>query len=130
VVIDAGLGRLHEVVVAKLEGHPALAELVDEAAASDGEVDDLTRRQVELALTAAARQDEAFGQTVTELVARLREAEQATGRPVIAGTGSTVFAGDAHATAESGGVAFGQVGGDVHLSQDPGDPPGPGRHSH
>ena len=94
-VIDAGLDQLHEVVAAKLAGHPVLAELVEEAAAGGGEVSDLTRQQVELALTAAARKDEAFGHMVTELVARLREAEQAIGRPVIAGAGSAVFTGDA-----------------------------------
>ena len=71
------MDRLHEAVEAKLGGHPVLAELVEEAAAGDGEVSDLTRQQMELALTAAARKDESFGQTVTELVARLREAEQA-----------------------------------------------------
>ena len=34
-VIDASLDRLHEVVAAKLGGHPALAELVEEAEAAD-----------------------------------------------------------------------------------------------
>ena len=129
-VIDAGLDQLHEVVAAKLDGHPVLAELVEEAAAGGGEVSDLTRQQVELALTAAARKDEAFGHMVTELVARLREAEQAIGRPVIAGAGSAVFTGDAHARAEDGGIAFGQVAGDVHLGQGAVDPPGPGRPGH
>jgi hypothetical protein len=54
-VIDAGLDQLHEVVAAKLSGHPVLAELVEEAqAAGDGgEVSDLTRQRVELELTAA-----------------------------------------------------------------------------
>jgi hypothetical protein len=49
---------------------------------------ELTRQQMELALAAAARKDEAFGLAVTELVARLREAEQAANRPVIAGADS------------------------------------------
>lgn len=129
-VIDVSLDRLHEVVEAKLAGHPVLAELVDEAAAGDGEVSDLTRQQVELALTAAARKDGAFAQAVTELVARLREAEQVAGRPVIAGAGSSVFTGDAHARAEAGGIAIGQVAGNVHVGRDPVDPPGPGRPGH
>jgi hypothetical protein len=124
--IDAGLNRLHDVVADKLGGHPALTELEEEAA-GDGEVDELTRQQVELALTAAARKDKAFGQAVTELVSRLREAEQAAGRSVIAGAGSAVFTGDAHARAEGGGIAFGQVAGDVNLDRDRVDPPGPGR---
>jgi hypothetical protein len=131
-VIDASLDRLHEVVAAKLAGHPALADLVEEAeAAGDGgEVSDLTRQQVELALTAAARKDDAFGQAVTELVASLREREKATGSQVIAGPGSTVFSGDAHVKAEGGGIAFGQVAGGVHLNQEPTDPSWPGRISH
>ena len=87
-VIDGGLDRLHEVVEARLGGHPVLAELIDEAEQA-GEVSDLTRQQVELALAAAARKDEVFGQAVTELVAGLREAENAAG-PVAAGERSAV----------------------------------------
>lgn len=131
-VIDGSLDRLHEVVAAKLAGHPALAELVEEAqaAGSGGEVSDLTRQQVELALTAVARKDDAFGQAVTELVARLREAELAAGSQVIAGPGSAVFTGSAAATAKDGGIAVGQVSGGVHISQGPPVPPQPGRASH
>jgi hypothetical protein len=129
-VIDAGLDRLHEVVAVKLAGHPVLGELEEEAAAGDGQVSELTRQQVELALTAAARKDEAFGQVVTQLVARLRDAEQAEDRSAVAGAGSAVFTGDAHARAEGGGIAFGQVGGDVHLDRGRADPPGPGRSGH
>ena len=36
-VIDAGLDRLHEVVAAKLAGHPVLTELVEEAEAGGEE---------------------------------------------------------------------------------------------
>jgi hypothetical protein len=130
-VIDAGLDRLHEVVVAKLAGHPVLAELVEETEVADGgEVSDLTRQQLELALTAAARKDESFGQVVTDLVARLREAEPAAGTAVLAGPGSAVFTGDAEAKAEGGGIAFGQVAGGVYIGQRPTDPSGPGRASH
>ncbi len=113
-VSDASLERLHEVVESKLGGHPVLAELVEEAAA-DGEVTDLTRQQLELAIAAAARKDDAFGQAVTELLTRLREAERACGHGVIAGAGSAVFSGDVHVRAEGGGIAFGQVAGDVSV---------------
>src|SRR5690242_1105974 len=113
VAIDAGLDRLHEVVAAKLGAHPALDDLDEEAATDDGQVSELTRQQVELAVIAAARKDDAFGQTVTELVARLRTAEQASGASVVAGAGSKIFTGDAHAQASGGGIAFGQVAGDV-----------------
>jgi hypothetical protein len=129
VVIDGGLDRLHEVVEAKLAGHPVMAELVEEAAAG-GEVSDLTHQQIELAVAAAARKDEAFGQSVAELVAQLRQAEHAAGETVMASEGSAVFTGDAHAQAEGGGIAFGQVAGDVHLVRDRAGPPGPGRSCH
>ena len=128
--IDAGLDRLHEVVVAKLGGHPVLEELDEEAAADAGQVSELTRQQVELALIAAARKDEVFGQAVTGLVARLREAEQASGRSVVAGAGSAVFTGDADVHAEGGGIGFGQVAGDVNLDRGRADPRGPGRSGH
>lgn len=131
-VIDASLDRLHEVVAAKLTGHPALAELIEEAEAAGGasEVTDLTRQQVELAVTAAARKDDAFAQAVTEVVARLRDEEQAAGSPLITLLGSTVFTGRAEAKAEDGGIAFGQVAGGVHISREPAGPSRPGRASH
>jgi hypothetical protein len=128
--IDVSLDRLHEVVVTRIGGHPALADLAEEAADGDGQISELTRHQVELALTAAARKDKAFGQEVNDLVARLREAEQASGRYVSAGAGSTVFTGDAHARADGGGIAFGQVAGDVHVGKAPTDPHRPGRLGH
>lgn len=131
-VIDASLDQLHEVVAAKLGGHPALAELVEEAetAGESGGVSELTRQQVALALTAAARKDEEFGQAVNEIAARIRAAEQAAGSPVIAGPGSTVFTGNAEVRAESGGIAFGQVAGGVYVSPAPPGPSQPGRESH
>lgn len=125
--VDAGLDRLHEAVAARLGGHPVLAELVEEAEQA-GEVTDLTRQQMELALAAAARKDEAFGLAVTELLARLREAERTSG-PVAAGPGSTVFTGDAHADARDGGIAIGQAG-HVRIGREEPGPSGPGRSGH
>lgn len=134
--IDAGLEKLHTVVATKLGGHPVLDDLAEEAGADDGQVSELTRQQVELALTAAARKDDEFGQTVTELVAQLRAAVQAAGGvSAVAGAGSAVFTGDAHAQASGNGIAFGQVAGGVHVDrgaedgQRPG-PPEPGRSRH
>jgi hypothetical protein len=130
-VIDASLTRLHEVVAAKLASHPALAELVEEAEATDGgEVSYLARQQLKLELTEAAREDDEFGQVVTGLVSLLRQAEQGTGSPVITGPGSAVFTGKAEAKAEGGGMAFGQVAGGVHVNQGPAVPSRPGRASH
>jgi hypothetical protein len=129
-VIDGGLDRLHDVVEARLGGHPVLAELVEEAEVggdADG-VSDLTRQRVELEIAAAARKDDVFGKAVTELVDRLREAERVAGSPLIAGPGSAVFTGNAQARADGGGIAIGQAGA-VNISQAPPDPQEPGRDS-
>ncbi|MGI5378527.1 hypothetical protein ACQEV2_30615 [Streptomyces sp. CA-251387] len=130
--IDAGLGKLRAVVAAKLGAHPALDDLAEEAATDEGEVSELTRQQVELAVTAAALKDDEFGQAVTEAVAQLRAAEQASGISVVTGAGSAVFTGDAHAQASGDGFAFGQVGGSVHMDRGSADgerpdPSEPGR---
>lgn len=126
-LVDAGLDRLHEVVITRLGSHPVLAELTEEAEQT-GRVSELTRQQVELALEAAARKDEVFARTVTELLSELRAAEQTTG-PVAAAPGSAVFTGDVHATAQDGGIAFGQAA-NVYISREPEGPPGPRRVSH
>ncbi|MER5542117.1 hypothetical protein ABT072_06495 [Streptomyces sp. NPDC002589] len=129
--IDAVLDRLHTVVTAKLGAHPALDDLAEEAAVDEGQISELTRQQVELAVTAAARKDDEFGGAITELVARLRAAEKISGMSVVAGAGSTVFTGDAHAQASGDGIAFGQVGGNVQVDRDAAggqpDPSEPGR---
>jgi len=122
--IDTGMDKLHEVVTAKLGGHPVLDELTEEAAGESGQVSELTCQQVELAVTAVARRDEAFAQAVTDLLAEVRAAEQATGQQVIAGPGATVFTGDATATASGGGIAIGQAGA-VHVQQPGLGGPGP-----
>jgi hypothetical protein len=131
--IDAGLDKLHEVVAAKLGTHPALDDLNEEAADEDGQVSELTRQQVELAITAAARKDDGFGQTVSDLTARIKAAEQRAGVSVLTGAGGRVFTGDAHADANNGAIAFGQVGGNVTMggaAVHAQDPPTPGRPSH
>ncbi|WP_327009705.1 chromosome partitioning protein [Dactylosporangium sp. NBC_01737] len=117
-VIDSSLDRLHAVVVDKLGGHPVLEDLADEASADEGQVSELTRQQVELAITAGARRDDAFGQAVTDLVAQLRVAEQAAGV-------SVVFHGDAYTQATGNGIAFGQVAGDVTVGREGREPPDP-----
>jgi hypothetical protein len=120
--IDAGLDKLHETVVAKLGADPVLEDVEDEASGED-QVSELTRQRVELSLTATARKDEAFGQAVTELLEQIRAAERRGGAQVLAGDGSTVFTGDAHARASGGGIAIGQVGRDANF--DRGGSPGP-----
>lgn len=133
--IDTSFDRLHEAVTTRLAGHPALIELDEEAAADGWEVSDLTRQQVELAIAAAARRDDAFGQLVTDLVAGMVAAERSASQvaagsgPVVTGSGSAVFTGTAQAHARDGGIAIGQVGGDVTVNRerDQGNPPLPGR---
>lgn len=66
------------------------------------------------------------------LLAQLRAAEQASGMSVVTGAESSVFTGDAHAHASGNGIAFGQVGGDVHMGRGSAgdqrrDPSKPGR---
>jgi uncharacterized protein YgbK (DUF1537 family) len=131
-VIDAGLDRLHEVVVARLAHHPAMAELVEEAeqaALSDGKVSDLTCQQVEAALAVAAHQDKSFEMRLAELTAWLIEAERAK-EQVMSRPGAAVFTGDSHARADRGGIAFGQVAGHVHIARETGIPSRPGRFGH
>ncbi|MGX6607432.1 chromosome partitioning protein [Micromonosporaceae bacterium Da 78-11] len=116
-VMDAGLDRLHDTVAAKLGVDPVLPEVEEEAAGPEGQVSELTRQRVELAVTAAARKDDVFGKAVTDLVAQLQAAEQRGGAQILAGGQSTVFTGDARAEARDGGFAFGQVGGDVNVDR-------------
>ncbi|GIE85400.1 chromosome partitioning protein [Actinoplanes regularis] len=122
--IDAGADRLHEVVLARL-GEPVQEDLAAEAASESGQVSELTRQQVELAVTAAARRDEKFAVMVAELVAQVRATQHPAGTQVLAGPGSTVFTGAASATAHDHGTAFAQVS-TVNIGQvGPGDGAGP-----
>jgi hypothetical protein len=132
-IIDAGLDRLNEIVMARLAGHPALAGLDAEAAAAaldhGQEVSELTRQEVEWALATAARDDRAFWQAVTELATGVREAQRAA-RRAPSRQATVAFSGDARADASYGGIAFSQVAGDVQITREPGDPRRPGRSGH
>jgi hypothetical protein len=123
-VIDAGLGKLHEVVALKLGG-PLLEDLDQEAAtaAEDGQVSELIRQQVELAVTAAARKDEGFGRTVSDLLAQLRTAEQASGQSVL-GAGGVNIAGDVDIHADGGSAAAWNMG-TVNVGHPPAAPVDP-----
>jgi hypothetical protein len=107
--IDAGADRLHEVVLSRL-GEPVREDLELEAADESGQVSELTRQQVELGVAAAARRDETFAKTVTDLLAQVRAAEQAAGTQILAASGSAVFTGDVAATAYDEATAIGQAG--------------------
>jgi hypothetical protein len=125
-VVDVGLDRLHALVATRLVGHPVLAKLLDEAEQAavndDGKISAKTRQQVELALATTAREDEAFGHAVTEL--------QTAATKVSPRQPSMQFTGNSRAEADRGGIAFGQVAGDVHIAREAGSPPQPGRFGH
>lgn len=117
-VLDAGLDRLHATVASRLGEHPALDDLADEATSPEGQVSELTRQQLELAITAAVRRDDEFGRHLTEDLIRVQAVEKEAGRSVVAGPASTVFSGDAHPQASGHGIAFGQVGGNAIVNRD------------
>jgi hypothetical protein len=133
-VVDVGLDRLHALVATRLADHPVLARLQDEAEQAalndDGYVSPETRRQVELALAATARTDEAFGHAVMELAAGLANAPRTGSDQPSPRHRAVVFAGKSRAEADRGGIAFGQVAGDVHIAREAGSPLQPGRFGH
>lgn len=77
-VLDAGLDRLHDLVVAKLGGDPALEKLQSEAGES-GEVGARTQARVRLALEEAAEQDLAFAAEFEAAVAQVQAAQRGDG---------------------------------------------------
>jgi|ERR1022692_1573148 hypothetical protein len=128
-VLDAGIDRLHEIVLSKLAGDPALALLETEAVADLDAVSvrDRTRDRVRLALEEAAEADTGFAARLAELVAELRDAEQPLGGGVAAvGERAVAVGGNAVVHAE-GGSAAALTMGDVVLDGVPSDPPRPGR---
>jgi hypothetical protein len=133
-VVDVGLDRLHALVATRLVGHPVLAKLLDEAEQAavndDGKISAKTRQQVELALATTAREDEAFGHAVTELAGLLADTPQTAATKVSPRQPSMQFTGNSRAEADRGGIAFGQVAGDVHIAREAGSPPQPGRFGH
>jgi hypothetical protein len=81
-VIDAGLDRLHDAVVAKLGADSALEKL--EADVSRGaEPSDRTLRRVRDAVEEAAEGDPDFAAVIEALVARLEDARD--GAPLVTG---------------------------------------------
>jgi hypothetical protein len=78
-VIDAGMGKVHDVVMSKLSGDPALAKLEIEAAAS-GEVLPRTRQRAELAIADAIEEDPEFA---NELRAALDQLSPSPVQPVV-----------------------------------------------
>lgn len=115
VALDAGLDKLHEVVADRLAGHPVLADLEQEAA---GEIDELTTKELKLALAKAIKKDEAFAASLTTLVEQIRSQERS------AGPGAITVTGGLHA---DHGSAAAVTMGDVTIGQSSPDPSRPGR---
>ncbi|MER6669204.1 hypothetical protein ABT256_31940 [Amycolatopsis japonica] len=109
--------KLLELVLGKVGNTPAVKALETEVATT-GEVSELTRTKVELAVTAAERDDTQFSQALQAAVA---EAMSQGG--TVAVLGGTVITGTA--TTTGAGDAFGAVG-TVNKAQAP-DPHQPGR---
>jgi hypothetical protein len=125
-VVDVGLDQLHALVATRLAGHPVMAKLLNEAEQAalidDGKVSAGTRQQVETALATTADEDEVFGHAVTELAAFLEDTQLTAARTVSPRQRATLFTGNSRAEADRGGIAFGQVAGDVHIARETGSP--------
>jgi hypothetical protein len=92
-VMDAGLGKLHDVIVAKLGGDSAVKQLETEVAET-GEAGTRTQTRVRLALEEAAEQDKAFAADLQSALATLRTGDHsiAVGRDVRADSGMVIMA--------------------------------------
>ncbi|HYQ69427.1 MAG TPA: hypothetical protein VET29_39650 [Actinophytocola sp.] len=102
--LDAGLDKLHDVVMAKLAGDSALKQLEAEAATS-GDASARTRTRVRLALEEAAEQDTRFAADLESAVARLQ---------VSAGDHGVAIGGDVRADS---GVSIVMTGGSMTMEQ-------------
>jgi hypothetical protein len=81
-VMDAGLDRLHEVVMAKLGSDPALVKL--ETDASQGlEPSERTVQRVQYAVEEATEEDSQFAMVIEQVLAQLEEIRDAA--PSLAG---------------------------------------------
>jgi len=116
-VLDAGLDRLHSVVIEKLGNDPALHKLETEAQ-DTGEVAERTRQRVQLSIEEAAENDLSFSAALQQMVANLATASLAPTTVVAGGERSVAIAGGVEIQAESGSVAAVQMR-DVSLGAQP-----------
>jgi hypothetical protein len=107
--IDAGMEKVHDVVMAKLGQDPALTKLEIEAATS-GDVTPRTRQRAELAIADAIDEDPGFADELRDALAELAPpaAEPLAVNQSVSGTvhGANVMIG-------------GSVGGNVHIAGKP-----------
>lgn len=104
--IDVTMDRVHDAVLAKLGGDPAVAKMAQEA--ENGEISSRTRDRVRMAIEEAADEDSAFA---AQLAAFTRAPSQI-------GPGSVVVEG--WVQAKDNGIAIGGIsGGSVQFPQGP-----------
>jgi hypothetical protein len=72
--LDAGVERVHDLVVGRLGGQRALEVVEEEAAAAGGEVSARSRQFLQLAIEDAAAGDEVFAGVLQEAVAAVQAA--------------------------------------------------------
>jgi hypothetical protein len=101
--LDAGLDRLHEVVVGKLGEEPALVKLTTEVEQS-GEASTRTQERVRLALEDAAETDSGFASDLAAVVQQLQDIQRQAG-VAVAGQHGVAISGDVYA--DRGAVAIG-----------------------
>ncbi|WP_220140240.1 hypothetical protein [Kitasatospora acidiphila] len=77
--LDAGMERLHEVVVSRLGAEPALKNMTQEAASERAELTVRTRKRLELALEEAADQDAEFAEALQQAVNQVEAADEPAG---------------------------------------------------
>jgi hypothetical protein len=103
--IDVTMDRVHDAVLAKLGGDPAVAKMAQEA--ESGEISSRTRDRVRLAIEDAADEDSAFA---AQLAAFTRSSQ--------VGPGSVVVEGSVQA--KDNGISIGGIsGGTVQFPQGP-----------
>ncbi|MFJ8936457.1 hypothetical protein ACIRL0_12185 [Streptomyces sp. NPDC102365] len=115
--VDAGMGRVHELVSSALGGDPSLERAEEQAEA--GEVSERTRRRLADAVDEAADRDTAFASALQRAVEQLQEVAGAA----IATEDGIAIGGNVFIRAEGGAVAAVRMG-DVTM----GNPPVPGPH--
>lgn len=101
--LDAGMNRLHDLVVSRLGGDTAMAKLHDEA--ESGQVSDRTRDRVAAALEDTTQADPSFGQQLQALVEQIRAMASRAGGDVA--VGGAAITGNVSNTGS--GTAFGAV---------------------
>ncbi|WP_433047981.1 chromosome partitioning protein [Dactylosporangium sp. CS-033363] len=107
--LDHGLERLHEAVTGKLGDDTALVALQREAG-ERAEVNERTRRRVELSLEEAIEEDAEFAARLTSLLDEVRRLQGAGERSAVVGRDGAAIAGNVEIRAETGGVAAWSIG--------------------